>query len=760
MLFATGLVASACADSSRLMSPAAKQGLASRSRGALTCIVAFGPHHTVSSLRCGAAGQPRMTDMMTGGRAHTRVIVGKQAVYVNLGLSDFAFDSVGNVFSFNATIQNLMTQPLGTTDGITTDSGGAKVFFVAGPTPTSGTGTVTVMNATGTGDFTAPGQVYFGYDSLIPPDSTSPAHLWQFAIPTSANGFQFEVEVAGAIPAENSVLRWVVLRQGLTDSAYNGVWLNAPGDIYAVGQNSSFAHYTGTAWNTSAPGLAAGKSLNDVFGFGSTDIWTVGAGGFTAHFDGTSWTTVSTGGGGDYLKRVWGSSGSDVYAVGGVILHSTGAANGWTTETNPTTHALHAVWGADPSHVWATGEAGTILFSDGDGTWTTQTSGTTNALYGVWGSSATDVYAVGASGTVLHYDGASWSVSTGFPLTVTFLEDVGGSGPNDVWVVGANGFIEHYTGSWSSVTSPVGTVLLAVTSGSATAGAIVGNNGTLLNYNGASWTLSDQAGLPLFSVWASDTNNIFASSVGTVLHYDGSGWTSTAVAPPSLLNGISGSSTTDVIAVGSGNASASYDGATWTASYATTAIFEAVYDYAAGTAFAAADSGKVYVGTGTAPWTALNAPSTANYYGVWADSPTDAFFVADDGSIARYTGSTTLSAMVSNVNPADPLNAVHGRAGVDVWAVGYDGTIASYGFTGNTWLLSTSGTSAVLRGVWDAGAGDVYACGDGGTIVHYNGAGWLPMSSNVTVPLNAVHGTSETHIIVAGGSGTVLLGTR
>jgi len=762
LALAAGLVVAACADSTRPVSPAAERALASRTRASLTCVVAFGAHRTVSSFRCGPTGQKQSTDMMAGGKAHTRVVVGKQAVYVNLGLSDFAYDSVGDVFSFEATVTNLLTQPLGTTDGTTVDSGGTKVFVTSGPTVTSGTGTVTVLNATGTGDLTAPGQPYFGYDStVIQPDSTSPPKLWQFTLPTTANGFQFQVEVAAPIPAEGSVLRWVVLRQGLTDSTYNGVWRDATGDIYAVGTGSAFAHYTGGAWNTSAPGLSAGQTLNDVYGFSETDIWIVGSGSFAAHWDGSTWTTIATSGTGDYLKRVWGSSGSDVYAVGSIIAHNTGGGAAWTTETNPTGNTLRAVWGADSTHIWATGDAGTILFSDGDGTWTQQTSGTTHALYRVWGSSATDVYAVGGHGTVLHYDGTSWSAATGFPTTTQFLSGVGGSGPDDIYVVGVNGFIEHYTGTWAPVTSPVGTVLLAVTSGSATSAAIVGANGTLLNYNGASWSLSPQAGLPFYGVWASDTNSIYASSVGTILHYDGTGWTATAVAPGSILNGISGSSESDIIAVGSNNATASFTGGVWTVSYATTALFEGDFDYAAGTVFAVADSGKVYTGTGTAPWTQLTAPSTtANYYGVWADAAADAFFVASDGSIARYTGSTTLTAMVSGVSSADPLNAVHGLAGTDVWAVGYFGTIVSYGFTGNTWTAATSGTTATLRGVWDAAAGDVYACGDGGTIVHYNGAGWLPMTTNVSVPLNAVHGTSTTHIIVAGGSGTVLLGTR
>src|SRR5579862_9691391 len=54
------------------------------------------------------------------------VVVGKQNVNVALALSNFAF--LNDTFSFNATVQNLMTQPIGTKNGSTTDSSVA-VFF-------------------------------------------------------------------------------------------------------------------------------------------------------------------------------------------------------------------------------------------------------------------------------------------------------------------------------------------------------------------------------------------------------------------------------------------------------------------------------------------------------------------------------------------------------------------------------------------------------------------------------------------------------
>jgi hypothetical protein len=63
---------------------------------------------------------------------------------------------------------------------------------------------------------------------------------------------------------------------------------------------------------------------------------------------------------GSVLNEIWGSSATDVFAVGedGVVLHYDGAA--WTLAT-PTRAGLLGVWGSSPGDVYAVGAAGTIL---------------------------------------------------------------------------------------------------------------------------------------------------------------------------------------------------------------------------------------------------------------------------------------------------------------------------------------------------------------------------------------------------------------
>ncbi|MBF0508317.1 MAG: hypothetical protein HQK57_05250 [Deltaproteobacteria bacterium] len=61
------------------------------------------------------------------------------------------------------------------------------------------------------------------------------------------------------------------------------------------------------------------------------------------------------------LAGIWGSSGTDIFAVGtsGTVLHYDGKL--WTAMTSNATKTLNAVWGSSNSNVFAGGEDGTIM---------------------------------------------------------------------------------------------------------------------------------------------------------------------------------------------------------------------------------------------------------------------------------------------------------------------------------------------------------------------------------------------------------------
>jgi hypothetical protein len=129
------------------------------------------------------------------------ILLGGQHQYVNLASSNIV--SVPGDFSFDVTVQNLIPQPMGTTDGATGDSAGVRVFFAAGPTATLGEGSVTVANPDGTGAFTNTGQPYFRYagsdlgaDGMLSQNETSSARTWHLSVDAGVLEFTFTVYVA------------------------------------------------------------------------------------------------------------------------------------------------------------------------------------------------------------------------------------------------------------------------------------------------------------------------------------------------------------------------------------------------------------------------------------------------------------------------------------------------------------------------------------------------------------------------------------
>ncbi len=117
-----------------------------------------------------------------------------------------AWSVVAGVGSMTVKISviNHIAKPLGTSDGVHPAPNGTRVFIMSGPTVLTCSGlclvpSVTVNNSSGTGTFTAAGQMYFEYPGIIKPDSASTAVQWSFAI-IDASKFNFQVGVDAITP--------------------------------------------------------------------------------------------------------------------------------------------------------------------------------------------------------------------------------------------------------------------------------------------------------------------------------------------------------------------------------------------------------------------------------------------------------------------------------------------------------------------------------------------------------------------------------
>ena len=257
----------------------------------------------------------------------------------------------------------------------------------------------------------------------------------------------------------------------------------------------------------------------------------------------------------------------------------------------------------------------------------------------------------------------------------------------------------------------------------------------------------------LIGVWGSDPAGVIAvGAEGTVLRFDGKSWTRVPLDSKPHLTGVWGTSLANLFVSGDGGVMLRHDGSTWTPmpTGATTNL-DAVWGSSDRDVFAVSDEGGLILHYDGTQWSRMTSGTTTALFGVWGSGPADVFAVGMEGTILRYDGRawTALASGVSEV-----LLGVWGSSASDVFAVGANGTILHY--DGRTWTPMASGTRATLVRLWGSGPRDVFASGMDGTIAHYDGSSWKPMASGASGPLYGVWGASGGPVFVVGRGGTIL----
>lgn len=271
----------------------------------------------------------------------------------------------------------------------------------------------------------------------------------------------------------------------------------------------------------------------------------------------------------------------------------------WQEMYNVSGAKIYGIWGSSSSNVFAVGAKGVIMRYDGK-TWIQMTSGTENNLYGIWGFSPSDIYAVGES-VILRYDGQQWKRIKFYPSNL-FLS-VWGLPPDELWIGAPGGIIfykigrdtmqmvdlpagysVYYYAVWGL---PTGEVLAAGENGKALIGKgfsfspmpetgiktslrgiwgsaigdiyMVGENGMLIHYDGLAWNKVSISDSYFYGIWGSAADNVFV--VGhpffkldeSIFRYDGKKWAKMPPPTPSFLNAIYGFSDRTVFVVGDYN---------------------------------------------------------------------------------------------------------------------------------------------------------------------------------------------------------------
>ncbi|MBD0319789.1 MAG: Ig-like domain-containing protein, partial [Gemmatimonadetes bacterium] len=160
-----------------------------------------------------------------------RISYGGQNKYVRVSTTNVQLDSASEIFSFDLTVQNLLRQAIGTTDGTTVDTSGIRVFF-AGDIRATG-GVVEVANADGTATFITGNQPFFRYAEILPQNAVSQPRQWRLRRPNGVTEFSFNLLVSSPVQFPHGWVR-----------VYPGVQEISAGGTAALGD--SVFHHVGT----------------------------------------------------------------------------------------------------------------------------------------------------------------------------------------------------------------------------------------------------------------------------------------------------------------------------------------------------------------------------------------------------------------------------------------------------------------------------------------------------------------------------------
>jgi len=439
---------------------------------------------------------------------------------------------------------------------------------------------------------------------------------------------------------------------------------------FAVGNAGVIARLNGGAWSDAV--ISAGVTFNAVFVDRSNpaDAWAVGfdgADGVIWHFTTGIWTgPVSPGAApGTSLRSVFLTSNSEGWIVGdmGRILHSTtlGGANAWLALTGPLQTAvgtgidLFGLSFPSGSNGWAVGEEGVILHTENSSCpgvpspcWGGSTSITQSTqLNAVYMKSSNDAWAGGlfdaVSGihSLIHWDGNKWHRAGVATLNVIT--------PN-IWGI----FMLSSSEAW----------------------AVGGNAGDTvpeaLKWDGSSWT-----GQPVALACACSLRSVYMISGGT----SGDGW-----------------------AVGTGGQILRYQGGSWTVHTTVPGVpqLNSVFISNPGSnlnaGWAVGNGGtvvKLAIVAGVPTWSVIGIPGIVaqNLYSVYFTDSNHGWIVGDSATIvSTIDGGTSWSGGTGQVT-GDPGTAILRSVSVDTYGVGAG--------NGDGWAVGETAAASLIMAHWD-----------------------------------------------------------
>ncbi|MFP2924771.1 hypothetical protein ACLESO_06055 [Pyxidicoccus sp. 3LG] len=416
--------------------------------------------------------------------------------------------------------------------------------------------------------------------------------------------------------------------------------------------------------------------------------------------------------------------------------------------SSPSLGPVRQVWGSSPEDVWAAvGSSGVLLHWDGTDWSRVQFDPAPKFISSLWGSGPDDFWVGGSSNVLLHWDGRGW---THWPLPMDSRNNVThlhGTGRSDVWAVSDAGDLYHFDGSvWTLAKSalPGATALWSNPDAVWLSTDVAPDAGTASAYfydrQDSSLHGVSKAPLELVSIWGSGPGEVWLAGHG--LHHWKDGTLTQSLEEQHTFNGLHGTGTDDVWAVGPSGQTWHWNGTTWSAfPTGNEGTLYGVWAHAPDEAFAVGQYGVDRWNGST--WVAQQTPIGTSFFGMGASAQGRAWLVGADGRLLRYDG-TSWTQVPSPVRKL--LRAVWTRNENEAWAVGHSGTILHW--DGHVWAVEQSHTTANLTQVWSGGGEEVWAVGVGGTVLRRSGGVWSPFPSGTEADVNDIWGTGASNLWV------------
>jgi hypothetical protein len=310
----------------------------------------------------------------------------------------------------------------------------------------------------------------------------------------------------------------------------------------------------------------------------------------------------------------------------------------------------------------------------------------------------------------------------------------------------------------------------------ATAGWAVGDNGTVLQWDGTNWIAGvSNTTEDLYSIHCeSDSDCWAAGNNAETIHWDGSSWSQVNSGTNGVLFGISCDATNSCYSVGFRSVffglieianTRSWNGTSWLAGGG-----DAWFDYYSDVScpspncYATMASGSVH--QSSTSWGNVFAGATV-LNGIDCATPTDCWAVGNlSGNnyyFVQYNGTTWTSQTVAAPNQVrQNLNAISCASSSDCWAVGNmgSGRYVLVHWNGSNWIANSNYLQSGqhredLNGVHCPTATECWAVGverNGWNIIRYDGAGWSYLGSSAPGP-----GDLNDVFVFSGNGGSVSL---